>query len=227
MSPRAALFLLLLVPPPTAGAADEVVIYRCTAADGALTLRDSPCLAGERQETRSMQRPAAAPARPPATPAPPAVAPPPAVPAPPRTIVYRTPPRPMYECVGADGQRYSSDNGEGRPRWVPYWTLGYPGWRHPPRPHDPHPPVRPPGGTPGSPRPPPSRPPLVAVPAGGAWVRDECHPLPQAEVCARLSDRRYEILRRYHGAMQSERRELDLEQRAIDARIANDCGNPR
>ena len=66
----------------------------------------------------------------------------------------------------------------------------------------------------------------VIVPAGGIWVRDQCHELPQAEVCARLSDRRYEILRRYGSAMPSERRTLDLEQRGIDARMANDCGNP-
>jgi hypothetical protein len=54
-------------------------------------------------------------------------------------------------------------------------------------------------------------------------VYDECHPLPQQEVCARLSDRRFEIMRRYNSALQSERRQLDLEQRSIDARMANDC----
>ena len=77
---------------------------------------------------------------------------------------------------------------------------------------------RPPGGGhhPG-PRPGP-----VFVPGGG-WVRDTCHPLPQEEVCARLSDRRYEILRRYGAALPSDRRTLDLEQRGIDARLANDC----
>ena len=59
----------------------------------------------------------------------------------------------------------------------------------------------------------------VFVP-GGTWVRDPCHPLPQEEICSRLSDRRYDILRRYGSAMPSERRALDLEQRGIDARLA-------
>jgi hypothetical protein len=128
----------------------------------------------------------------------------------------------MYECVTAEGKRYVSDNGEGNPRSVPLWTLGYPMWSHR-------------GGGVGAPGDPPrndrpSRPgrphrPGVVVPGGYTWVRDECHELPQEEVCSRLSDRRYEIIRRYNSALQSERRQLELEQRGIDARIANDCGN--
>lgn len=212
-----------------------VTIYRCVAAHGALTLRDSPCLPGERQEMRSMQRPHDPP---PAAKAPPAAAaaplPAPAASANPSPrVVYLTPPRPMYECVTPDGETYTSENGDGNPRWVPYWTIGYPAWPRgggasvsgsvsigngnlsfssggpaplPPRPPHPHPPGH-----------------GVVLPAGGAWIRDNCHPLPQREVCARLSDRRYEILRRYGSAMPSERRALDLEQRGIDARMANDC----
>ena len=65
----------------------------------------------------------------------------------------------------------------------------------------------------------------MILPTGTAWVRDECHALPQEEVCGRLSDRRYEIIRRYNSAMQGERRQLELEQRGIDARLSNDCGN--
>lgn len=229
-------FALCLVRPV---AAQEVVIYRCIGKQGQLTLRDSPCAPGEAQQTRSMQRPRdPAPGMRPApveshpdTPAPPV--------APAERVVYRSAPRPMYECVTPDGEHYDSDNGEGQPRWVPYWVGGYPypAW---PRPH---------GGSvsghvsignggslsfqSGSPVPlPPTPRPLghppgnVIVPAGGVWVRDECHELPQAEVCARLSDRRHEILRRYGNAMPSERRTLDLEQRGIDARMANDCRNP-
>ena len=203
--------------------AQEVTIYRCVDAKGNLALRDSPCGKGESQEVRSMQRPKDPPAgtatieRPSPPPAP--VAPPPPV-----QVVYRTPPRPMYECVTPDGKRYTSDNGEGNPRSVPLWTLGYPirsprgggshtgndGWSN--------------HGT-GGPR--PSR------PGGGYYggaaytlVRDECHALPQEEVCSRLSDRRYEIMRRYNSALQSEIRQLELEQRGIDARIDNDCRNP-
>ena len=62
------------------------------------------------------------------------------------------------------------------------------------------------------------------MPMGGTWVRDECHALPQQEVCARLSDQRYTLIRRYNSALQSERRQLELEQRGIEARLSNDCG---
>lgn len=214
---------LQTAPAPPADAQD-VTIYRCIAADGRLALRDSPCAKGETQEVRSMTRPR--------DPAPglavdrlPAPAP---TAAPKREIqvVYRSAARPMYECVTADGERYTSDNGEGNPRSVPLWAFGYPAWSHRNGggPHG--------GGANGS-RPPhggtdggrPSRPGVV-LPVGSTWVRDECHALPQQEVCSRLSDRRYEIIRRYNSALQSERRQLELEQRGIDARIDNDCGTP-
>lgn len=220
-----------------AASAQSLTIYRCVGANGELTLRDSPCEKGQTQQTRAMQRPR----DPPPVPQPPPVAQPPAeqkpatVPSP--QLVYLTPPQPMYECITPDGERYTSDSGEGNPRWMPYWMIGYPVWPRgggasvsgsvsigngnlsfhsgdptplPPRPPHPHPPAS-----------------GVVLPAGGTWVRDTCHRLPQQEVCARLSDRRYEILRRYGSAMPSERRELDLEQRGIDARIANDCRNNR
>ncbi|KRA53824.1 hypothetical protein ASD77_04040 [Pseudoxanthomonas sp. Root65] len=241
--PRALLPLLLalLTASPSATHAQSaappatpVTIYRCVAANGTVALRDSPCLKGEKQEVRAMQRPQDPPRAP-------AVAPPPAtqtVPAPPPAttrVVYLTPPKPMYECTTPEGQVYTSDNGDGNPRWVPYGIgySAYPAWprsggsvsgsvsigngnlafqsgdRSRPRP--------PGGGHHPGPRPGP-----VFVPGGG-WVRDTCHPLPQEEVCARLSDRRYEILRRYGAALPSDRRTLDLEQRGIDARLANEC----
>lgn len=224
LRPIALLLGLSLAAMPAHAPAQDVTIYRCIGAAGTLTLRDSPCAKGESQEVRSMQRPKdpAPGALPTTKPAPPPVA----VPTREVQVIYRTPPRPMYECVTAEGKRYTSDNGEGNPRSVPLWTLGYPMWSH----------RNGPGGinTPGD-RPPndrPSRPghphrPGVAVPGGYTWVRDECHALPQEEVCSRLSDRRYEIMRRYNSALQSEIRQLELEQRGIDARIANDCGNYR
>jgi hypothetical protein len=121
-------------------------------------------------------------------------------------VIYRTPPRPMYECITPEGQTYTSDNGEGNPRQVPLWASGY-GPIDAGRPHRPVAYV----GT--------------MVPLGTTWVRDSCNALPQQEVCARLGDRRWEIQRRYNSALQSERRALDREQRGIDARMANDCGN--
>ncbi|WP_299344180.1 hypothetical protein [uncultured Pseudoxanthomonas sp.] len=207
-----------------------VTIYRCVAPNGNVALRDSPCLKGEKQEVRAMQRPQDPPHVPAsaATPPPPLVAP--AAPAP--RVVYLSPPKPMYECTTPEGETYTSDTGDGNPRWVSY-GLPYPAYPAWPRSG---------GSVSGNvsigngnlsfrsgdpPRPPPPagghhRPGPVFVP-GGTWVRDPCHPLPQEEICSRLSDRRYDILRRYGSAMPSERRALDLEQRGIDARMANDC----
>jgi hypothetical protein len=213
--------LLMLMSLSSLAHAEDVTIYRCIGPGGQLALRDSPCVKGETQQVRSMTRP-----KDPTPGAAPIVTPtPPPAMAPAREvqIIYRTPPRPMYECVTADGDHYTSDNGEGNPRSVPLWTLGYPMWSHRNGGHRPGPPDNP-STNPGSGRPPG---PGMVLPVGTAWVRDECHALPQEEVCGRLSDRRYEIIRRYNSAMQGERRQLELEQRGIDARLSNDCGNYR
>ncbi|MBN6114351.1 hypothetical protein JR063_22445 [Xanthomonas sp. CFBP 8700] len=65
----------------------------------------------------------------------------------------------------------------------------------------------------------------VVVPAGSTLIRDTCNVLPPQEVCARLTDRRWELIRRYNSALQSERRALETEQRGIDARLDRDCGS--
>ena len=119
----------------------------------------------------------------------------------------------MYECVTSEGERYTSDSNEGNPRWVPTWGYGY----VPPHGHGPRPP-RPPGAGGGHWRP------GVVVPAGSVLVRDTCHALPQQEVCSRLKDRRWELIRRYNSALQSERQVLQREQRGIEARLNQDCG---
>lgn len=207
----------------------QVTIYRCTDAAGRLSLRDSPCRHGERQEVRSMLRPTDPP-RAPAAPAPRPTRTVDATGAQPR-IVYVTPPRPTYECTTPDGNRYTSDSPEGNPRWVPLWTLGYavaPGYTH--------------GGYGGrieyrdrgtairidggrrwhGPDYRQGAPALAAVPAG-MWIRDTCRTLPPAEACARLRDRRSALDRRYYSSLQSERREIVAEQRVIDARLSGEC----
>ena len=221
----------LPAPAATPTAPAQVTIYRCTDARGQLALRDSPCRAGERQEVRSMLRPTDPPAR--------RVAAAPAAPAkrgnaaavlPPTRVVYRTAPRPLYECTTPDGDRYTSETAEGNPRWVPLWTLGYPavvgapvveggyGARVEHRA----------GGTliradagrrwrgPGYRTP-------VAVGGAGTWVRDTCQPLPAAEVCDLLRDRREALDRRWFSALQGDRDEIQREQRRIDARLGEDC----
>ena len=118
MSCRHALPLLLLACCiiGSAGAQDDdITIYRCTDAQGRLTLQDSPCAKDQSQQTRRMLQPQDPPPR-----AAPVVAAPPALrPAPePQRTVIRYAPRPMYECVRPDGGTYTSDDGSGNPRWV-------------------------------------------------------------------------------------------------------------
>lgn len=177
--------------PAPAVAAEQVTVYRCVAANGRVTLRDSPCARGERQEVRKMQQPKDAPR--PAVATAPAPLPQVAPATQPTLVIVRTP-QPMYECTTPDGEHYTSTTPEGNPRWVPLWTLGWPvyegAWSN----------------------------------TAGTWIRDACSALPQAEVCARLDDRRDEIRRRFFQAMPSERARLEVEQRGIEARMDADCG---
>ncbi len=222
--------LLILLLPVAAGAAPQaastdpaggVTIYRCTDAKGRLSLRDSPCLPGERQEVRSMLRPKDAPPRP-------VVALPPRddtrAPPPSPQVVFLQPPRPLYECVTPDNTRYLSDNPEGNPRLVPMWVTDGPAIQAYREYQPPQLQVRVDDGqvsggyTSGG-----WRDRIVTGWAGQHWIRDACHPLPQNEVCARLRDRRDEIRRRFSIAQPSERTTLGREERSINARLSQDC----
>ena len=226
---RPVLALLSWLALPAASAAppqDGVTIYRCTDAAGHLTLRDSPCPKGQAQQARTMLRPKDAPP----TPAPPPRAAPreEAQASPRERVVYVQPPRPLYECVTPDGAVYTSETPEGHPRWVPLWTLGVPMAPYP------YPGVTGRtelaithgnvhiGGSRTVVQPPLYAP--VAAYGAGTWVRDDCHPLPQAEVCSRLRDRRDEIERRFFNAQPNERDRLRTEEPGIDARLGQDCG---
>ena len=200
--------------------AQDVTIYRCVDAKGHLTLRDTPCAADQKQETRTMARPVDATPRPAqarveeAEPEDTYVH---------REVTYVSPPRPLFECITPDGEAYTSDTGDGNPRWVPLWTLGY------------------------------AQAPFIAgsrsgfnatVGTGGidisggrrdivfsgygngaTYVVDTCYELPQSEVCARTRDRRDEIRTRFFNAMPSERDVLRVEERSLNARLANDCAD--
>jgi len=252
---RHARHVWLLLPPLLAVAVmqaraedNNVTIYRCTDAKGRLTIGNTPCAQGQQQETRDMLRPKDAPASRTVHEVAPAAIP---EPAPPPVAVINTP-QPLYECVRPDGSVYESDSGDGDPRWVPLWTLGYPGdaigvssfgggtlVRHDggrgasrssglSAPSSSSISIPPPWERPRqSPPPPRPRPPHPGVDAGygyGTWVRDECYALPQGEVCARLADRRDELRRRFFNAQQRERDVLRVEERGLNARLANDCG---
>lgn len=104
--------------------AQQITVYRCTDAQGRVTLQDAPCAAGQAQQQRSMVRPQDPPPRP-APPAPPPdqdapesviQAPPPALP---------LPPPPMYLCTAYDGETRYSENYDPNPRCIPLAVLGY------------------------------------------------------------------------------------------------------
>ena len=220
--------LFLAAAAPVARAADAVTIYRCTDAAGRLTLRDTPCRKDEKQQTRTMLRPKDAPvaSRPAPRPLPVGARPAYAPESSPRSG-YLAPLQPMYECTTADGETYTSDNSEGNPRWVPLWTLGYPiGAVRRPHPH----PIDRAGLsiTSGHVHIDGQRtflhPPIFYGGAGYTWVVDDCHELPPSETCARLFDRRDAIRTRFFNAMPSERDQLRIEERGINARLDNDCG---
>lgn len=217
---------------------EPLTVYRCVDADGGVTIGDVPCAEGSDAQVRQMQRPQDG--EPLARPEPVADTPP--TPPAPQVVIARAPQH-MYECVTPDGERYTSETGDGNPRWVPLWTLGYRDRRRPgPRPDASRGEAREAGSSWGrvgapAPRPEPSRdrprPPRppghggyghAGYGGGGTWVRDTCHVLPQAETCARLRDRREDIRQRFFNAQERERDTLRVEERAINARLAADCG---
>ncbi|WP_256775942.1 MULTISPECIES: DUF4124 domain-containing protein [unclassified Stenotrophomonas] len=248
--------------PLAAQDAANVRVYRCVGSNGAVALQDAPCRDG-RQEVRDMQRPRDPAPRVVRSDRDPDQAPTPAAPQREVRYVHVQPPQPLYECVRDDGSRYTSDSGEGNPRWVPVWTSVYapygPGYRPPgggrppPRPQ-PLPPIAPMGagsvqssggaltvsgggrhgggsirigggstqwegerqGYPGTYT-------DTVIPTGNVLVRDQCTPLPQQDVCSRLKDRRWELVRQYNSALQGERDALSREQRSVDARLDRDC----
>lgn len=239
---------IAVVAAPAIAKDEAVTIYRCTAADGSLALRDSPCLSGERQQVLTMERPQDPPAQPEPEPAAELATAPAPAPAPPevRVVVVERPPT-VYECVTPDGEHYTSNSPAGNPRWAPLWTLGfptryvptYPGYPGPGDQHDTRgnsdndylhndlvfdaigrPTPEPSSDRPGVPQLPPGG--VVRLPPG-TWIRDRCRPLSQAEVCVRLHDRYWQLRDDYFNAMQNERRRIDAEQQALNAHLAAEC----
>jgi hypothetical protein len=243
--------LLLAALAGAAAAQDDITVYRCTDANGHLTLQDGPCAGGQAQQTMRMLQPV----DPPPRAAPEASIVPASEPAPP-PVAVASPSQPMYECVRPDGSRYTSDDAEGNPRWVSGgWSdregpsldvphlvradvlradalvaaaqesTGNPRPRFRLRPVEPPPPPPPPppghghghhGGHGGHG--------WNYGHGGGHWEYDDCHALPQADACTILRERREGIRTRFFNAQANERATLDREERAINARLASDCG---
>ncbi|WP_162782154.1 DUF4124 domain-containing protein [Arenimonas caeni] len=104
--------------------AQQITVYRCTDAQGRVSLQDAPCPAGQTQERRNMVRPQDPPPRPVAREtAPPATTP---APEPPPPIALPRPsPPPLYQCTAYDGATRYSENYDPNPRCVPLAVLGY------------------------------------------------------------------------------------------------------
>ncbi len=130
-------------PSATASASAAGVIYRCTAADGAVALQDEPCPRGQRQELREIApfAPAPAPAAAATVPSapesgdlsantdvpPPRITPGEALP-PPRSVL----PPPLWRCTDLNGQSRLADTYDPQPRCVPLSVLGVDLSRAPP-----------------------------------------------------------------------------------------------
>lgn len=223
--------LALASPPaaaPTTAASNpgQVRIYRCVSSRGEVALQDHPCRQGQ-QQILERQRPQDPPpaARPAALPAAASPAPPAAVPA--RVIVVTS--QPLFECITPEGERYTADDGQGNPRWVPGplvpVIIGSAGGHG--RPHRPH---HPPSAPDAPQRPVHSHPgghgvATAVVSAGGQWVRDSCQQLTRQEACQALGEQRWELISRYNSALSSEREQLVRQQRRVEERMARQpCG---
>jgi len=175
----AAVLAALLVSAAAAVAADQVVIYRCTDASGALTVQnDEPCPAGSRQERSVVEPPPPLPVYVPQTPPPapvraavPAPEPPapdaparPDAPAPARIAdADRLPPPPIFRCHTPGNDRYITESTDPQSRCVPLQTVGI-------------------NGDPG-----------LAAGAACEWQYDRCERIPDGEACDGWRQRGREI----------------------------------
>lgn len=216
----ASITAMLGLAPWLSSRAADAIVYRCTAADGAVSLQDRPCASQQAEERRVMRRPI--------DPVPPAVPPPVARPEPaepptppPTEPVARRAPQPLYECRRHDGRVYESASGIPERHWVPLWVIGM----------DPRAPPQlfgEVGRTP--PKPPRSGPGLSgATPdagrayGAGAWVEDQCYRLPPDEICARRRAQLSELGRRIFNGQQRERERLRVEQRGLRQQLREEC----
>lgn len=206
--------MLLTLP----AAAEVLTIYRCTSADGAVSLQDTPCRADAEQTRRQVLRRLDSPSPTPTAELSPAVeVPPPADDA----ASGRPPPPPLWLCVDFDGSQRESGDGEPRGRYVPLWVVG----------RDPNAPAQLFGRVGDAPALPAVAPPDGArtrVVSGNqaapqVWVAERCYRLDPATACRRYADRRRELERRIFNAQPGERALLAPQSAALRRTLSESC----
>ncbi len=189
-----------------AGASEPLLVYRCVAADGAVTLQDQPCPAGQTQSQRRVSidpeapPPAAAPAEPEPEPE--------SAPSADDGAFYVPAPPPLYRCTDYEGKSRLEDQYRPNGRWVPYWVVmntgdlaGRGG-----RGAEPNPGQQPPGGTPQ------------------VYVEDTCLMLDDDAACAAYRDQLSEAQRQHYSRTGDEHRRLAGEIERLRGVIGASCG---
>lgn len=128
--PTSALVALLALAVARTGTAGDVVVYRCVAADGAVTLQnDRRCPKGSREQRRVLETPAAPRVAAPAPAPTPAATPVAAVPldATPVVEIPRAAPPALFACRTWEGTRYFGDAAQPAARCAPLATVGLDG----------------------------------------------------------------------------------------------------
>ena len=192
-------------------------VYECVGADGPKVYQDTPCRAGQRQQT--LQVPDVPSIRPSAAlpaPAPPASAPepPPAEPAPSAPLPV------MYACTRAtDGKTYLSANGNPEPYLAPYGVLGA-GQLPLSEVYGPD------RGAAGNSAPESNRGRVTRgmVADNYVWVQDQCRQLDPGETCQALERARQENAHELRNAFQSQRAPLEKRDAELRAQLAS-CGD--
>ena len=215
------LLTALVITTASIAQAADVVVYRCTGADGHISLQDSPCVASAIEERRVLRAP------PVSSDTPSLVAPRPpqsrdnSTATPLDTAPAQRAPDPLWLCQRYDGQTFESSTGIPQRHWVPLWALDADP-RAPASALDPQTIGR---AGPLRPRPGRGTPTLqVSAMTLGTWVEDVCTPLSPAQICARRHSKLEGYGRRIFNAGQSEGDRLRDEQAALRAQIAAECG---
>jgi hypothetical protein len=198
----AAVFALLLLGGSASivAAQNEIVIYRCVDAAGAVTLQnDVPCPRGSQQTVRRVAPLPVRPSPPPAAAAPAAAAPAPSA-APVASDVaaaaspaVRSAPPPLFRCRTWDDRDYLGDSGEPPATCVPLQTVGIDG--------------------------------SVSLAAGSACEmrRDVCEPVPAEQLCTAWKKRVDEAEFRWKfGGGRDDARKAEFERAAAIYR-GSDC----